>query len=59
MVKKGLGRGLNSLFGDYGSDEPITEEEKAAQKEIEISLLDRNEDQPRKKFDEKSTYRTC
>ena len=59
-MKKGLGRGLNSLFGEY-EEENSTEkvvETKIEQvivnepKEIEIGLIDRNPEQPRKIFDE-------
>ena len=72
-MKKGLGRGLGSLFGDYDKydiDEPEVKENKNAKKteteveyvkddkdrvlQIEIGLIDRNEEQPRKNFDEKS-----
>ena len=91
-MKKGLGRGLNSLFGDYAQYDveekkpeevvkPIDKEEnkvsdvkveetvqevktsKTAKKqenipdgvcEIDISLIDRNQNQPRKNFDEKA-----
>lgn len=87
-MKKGLGRGLNSLFGDYAQydveekkpeEKPV--EEKIVEKpvetvvqtetkpvktvkkvdaqengvcEIDISLIDRNQNQPRKNFDEKA-----
>ena len=53
MIKKGLGRGLDSLFGDYSS-----EKDGAAINDgtinVSISLLDRNENQPRKNFDDKA-----
>jgi len=60
-MKRGLGRGLDSLFGDY--DDESAEEKKPAEvkvetvvvnepKEIEIGLIDRNPEQPRKIFDE-------
>lgn len=61
-MKKGLGRGLNSLFGEY-EEENSTEkvvETKIEQvivnepKEIEIGLIDRNPEQPRKIFDEEA-----
>ena len=67
MGKKGLGRGLNSLFGDYAEEEKKTEVEvkevKVVEtkvekvvlnepKDIEIGLIDRNPEQPRKIFDE-------
>jgi ParB family chromosome partitioning protein len=61
-MKRGLGRGLDSLFGDIDTDE---EEQKPADvkietkevvvnepKEIDIGLIDRNPEQPRKIFDE-------
>ena len=53
-MKKGLGRGLDSLFGGFEPEEEISKEEKKSQEEIAISLIDRNEEQPRKKFDEKA-----
>ena len=52
MIKKGLGRGLDSLFGEYPEEK--NNEEESGIKNISISLLDRNENQPRKTFDEKS-----
>ena len=62
-MKKGLGRGLNSLFGDYADDEKqvVTEVKTEIKtekvvvnepKEIDIGLIDRNPEQPRKNFDE-------
>lgn len=69
MNKKGLGRGLASLFGDYDeydtqqSSETVKEKivEKIVEKEvnrgaeeISITLIDRNPNQPRKNFDEKA-----
>ena len=61
-MKKGLGRGLNSLFGEFADEESNnttvevqTKVEKVVvnePKEIEIGLIDRNPDQPRKIFDE-------
>lgn len=67
-IKGGLGRGLESLFSNYNginnvSHETLEEEvvsnikEKSgdkAIKNISISLLDPNKDQPRKKFDEEA-----
>ena len=58
-MKKGLGRGLNSLFGEY-EEESVEKvvETKIEQvivnepKEIEIGLIDRNPEQPRTVFDE-------
>lgn len=60
-MKRGLGRGLDSLFGEYEDEKPAEEvkiETKIEQvivnepKEIDIGLIDRNPDQPRKIFDE-------
>lgn len=60
-MKKGLGRGLDSLFGAFenneeGQDQKTNEstEIKNEPVEIEIGLIDRNPDQPRKIFDEKA-----
>ena len=60
-MKRGLGRGLDSLFGEY-ENEPSEVKEKVVEKvehivvnepkEIEIGLIDRNPDQPRKIFEE-------
>lgn len=61
MMKRGLGRGLDSLFGsfeDEGDEKQVKTEVKVEQvivnepKEIDIGLIDRNPDQPRKVFDE-------
>ncbi len=48
--RKGLGKGLNVLLGDVGAD---NREEKNAHglKEINISLIEPNKNQPRKEFD--------
>ena len=64
MAKKGLGRGLSSLFGDFeGLEDDQTIKEPSAveivqegekPKEISIGEIDRNENQPRKIFDEKA-----
>ena len=62
-MKKGLGRGLGSLFGDF--EEESSENKKEVEvkveqvvvnepKEIEIGLIDRNPDQPRKNFDDEA-----
>ena len=60
-MKRGLGRGLDSLFGEYEEEKPSEKKEvevKVEQvfinepKEIDIGLIDRNPDQPRKNFDE-------
>ena len=62
-MKKGLGRGLDSLFGDFeqeSSEEKREVEVKIEQvvvnepKEVEIGLIDRNPDQPRKIFDDEA-----
>ena len=45
MGKKGLGKGLDALLGDF------TEPQKAGLQEVDIYLIDTNEDQPRKSFD--------
>ncbi len=61
-MKRGLGRGLDSLFGSL-EDEPQQNSQKETEvkietvvvnepKEIEIGLIDRNPDQPRTIFDE-------
>ena len=67
MNMRGLGRGLDSLFGDYESFDTTKAEvkekvvEKIVEKEvnrgaedISIALIDRNPNQPRKNFDEKA-----
>ena len=67
MIKKGLGRGLESLFAMYDeeiSDEKITNEPASKSKEkvenisgeveLEISKLRPNPNQPRKNFDEEA-----
>ncbi len=60
-MKKGLGRGLDALFGAFEEDEtspktPEVQENRVTKEplEIEIGLIDRNLDQPRKNFDEKA-----
>lgn len=71
-MKRGLGRGLGSLFGDYEKydvKEVVENEQDTSAKhfaptndvgasngvlEIDIGLIDRNENQPRKNFDEKT-----
>lgn len=64
MNKKGLGRGLSSLFGSFDgmeNDSTIKEPTKVeiiekgeSAVEIPIGEIDRNEEQPRKNFDEKA-----
>jgi len=51
--KKGLGRGLMSLFGDEPKKEAITKETNKPNLSISISDLEPNKFQPRKFFDEK------
>lgn len=61
-MKKGLGRGLDSLFGSFDdeNEEKVVEKEVVKvekvvvnePKEIEIGLIDRNPEQPRTIFDE-------
>ena len=63
-MKSGLGRGLNSLFGDLDEEEiSQTLENKPKSegstnlgepKEIEVGMIDRNPNQPRKNFDEQA-----
>lgn len=60
-MKKGLGRGLDSLFGSFEDNQEdekniknVSTEVKNEPIEIEIGLIDRNPDQPRKNFDEKA-----
>lgn len=60
-MKKGLGRGLDSLFGSFEEQEETEVAVKQNEKEIinqpleiEIGLIDRNLEQPRKNFDEKA-----
>ncbi|MDA1198234.1 MAG: ParB/RepB/Spo0J family partition protein [Proteobacteria bacterium] len=51
--KKGLGRGLMSLFGDYSEEAPALDLPKSSYFSISISDLERSRFQPRKYFDEK------
>ena len=51
--KKGLGRGLMSLFGDYSEKVPALDLPKSSYFSISISDLERSRFQPRKHFDEK------
>ena len=63
-MKKGLGRGLDSLFGPLDEEENAKIEKKEVvkvekvvvnePKEVEIGLIDRNPDQPRTIFDEEA-----
>lgn len=63
MEKKGLGRGLSSLFGDFDDEDDVKEKKQPESKpsdatdnvrEISIGLIDRNEEQPRTNFDPKA-----
>ncbi len=55
MVKKGLGKGLDALFQFSEDDSRIAEYIKhEVLKEIKISDIDQNVNQPRKSFDEES-----
>lgn len=65
-MKTGLGRGLNSLFGDFDDEEEKQSSSNAEvqvktetvvvnePKEVDIGLIDRNLEQPRKNFDEQA-----
>jgi len=65
-MKGGLGRGLGSLFGNFNDNEEVKEvkskkikeevanDDKSCVYEIDVGLIDRNENQPRKNFDEKA-----
>lgn len=51
MALKGLGKGLGALLGELDFDDEGAASETAAT-EIALDKIDRNEDQPRKNFDE-------
>lgn len=60
-VKGGLGRGLESLFNNFKNNEDIEnvsretlEKDGKSVRDIAISLIDPNKNQPRKKFDEEA-----
>ena len=66
-MKKGLGRGLDSFFGDFATEDESKNVEKVVEtkevikevvvnepKQIEIGLIDRNPEQPRKIFDDEA-----
>lgn len=62
-MKRGLGRGLDSLFGEFEEENKEESKEKEIQiekvvvnepQEIDIGLIDRNPDQPRKNFDDEA-----
>ena len=62
-MKRGLGRGLDSLFADFEEEKQEESKEKEIQiekvvvnepKEIDIGLIDRNPEQPRKIFDDEA-----
>ena len=55
MINKGLGRGLDSLFSAFDEEKPQAEQNQTTTEkpeEIDISLIDRNTNQPRKVFNE-------
>jgi ParB family chromosome partitioning protein len=52
-TKKGLGRGLMSLFGDQEVETPIKQNANSSYLVVSISDLERNRFQPRTYFDEK------
>ena len=52
-IKKGLGRGLTSLFGDQPEEENLKSITNKSYLLVPISDLDRNRFQPRNHFDEK------
>ena len=55
MSNKGLGRGLGSLFAGLDEDEPeviMNEKTNDSPEEVDINLIDRNTNQPRKQFNE-------
>jgi ParB family chromosome partitioning protein len=52
-IKKGLGRGLMSLFGDESKDSPTKKSPDSSYLLVSISNLERNKFQPRNYFDEK------
>ncbi len=57
MNNKGLGRGLNALFGDFGSesyDNITTKKDQGGVLEVNINQIKANPNQPRKNFDEEA-----
>ena len=53
MAKKtGLGKGLDALFGDVNIEEELQEND--VLKNLKITEVEPNRDQPRKKFDQES-----
>lgn len=52
--KRGLGKGLSALIPDEPIDEILNSDDKNYIMDIDISLIKPNENQPRKKFNEKS-----
>mgnify|MGYP007072362914 FL=1 len=50
--KKGLGRGLMSLFGDQSDNSPLKENAENAYLSVSIGDLVRNQFQPRNYFDD-------
>ena len=54
MAMKGLGKGLGALLGDIDFDDDEQRSSEAEATEIALDKIDRNEEQPRKNFDENS-----
>lgn len=55
MSKRGLGKGINSLMGDYTFDDVVEEvAETSTVNSVRISMVDPNPNQPRKGFSEES-----
>ncbi|MBR2971010.1 MAG: ParB/RepB/Spo0J family partition protein [Clostridia bacterium] len=52
MPLKGLGKGLGALLGDFDLNDNDTTSATNKAEEIAIDKIDRNDDQPRKNFDE-------
>lgn len=52
MALKGLGKGLGALLGDIDFEEEETTQTEVTPTEIALDKIDRNEEQPRKNFDE-------
>lgn len=55
MAKKGLGKGLNSLFNEEDIEEVTSEITKSSEgdiKKVRMSLIEPNKKQPRRHFDE-------
>lgn len=52
--KSGLGKGLGALLGDVEEESVIAADENVATTELDISLLDANDLQPRRAFDDEA-----